>query len=56
LIQFNQVEKYYEGSGFSLGAVDFQIDDGEFVFLIGPTEVCKLLHTYADSRGTPLKW
>jgi len=37
LIQFNQVEKYYEGSGFSLGAVDFQIDDGEFVFLIGPS-------------------
>jgi len=37
LIQFNQVEKYYEGSGFSLGSVDFQIDDGEFVFLIGPS-------------------
>lgn len=37
MIQFNQVEKYYEGSGFSLGAVDFQIDDGEFVFLIGPS-------------------
>ncbi len=37
MIQFNQVEKYYEGSGFSLGSVDFQIDDGEFVFLIGPS-------------------
>ena len=37
MIEFNQVTKSYSVGTHALKGVDIQIDDGEFVFLVGPS-------------------
>jgi len=37
LIDFHQVKKTYTGNDFILGELDFNIHEGEFLFLIGPS-------------------
>ena len=37
MIQFNDVVKTYQQGNNALNGVSMQIEDGEFVFLIGPS-------------------
>lgn len=57
LIQFHKVLKQYPGNEFTLGEIDLQIGEGEFMFLIGPsgsgktTLIKMLIREEAPSAG-----
>jgi cell division transport system ATP-binding protein len=58
MIQFDHISKKYQGMGFALEDVSVNIEDGEFVFLIGPSGAGKttilrlLLRDLLPSEGS----